>query len=607
MQFLSGTPTKNYFISIFVMVAALFCVFSITVYHYHSRFERLNAWTLYDYETARQSRRLLFDLVDMETGMRGYLLTGQPKFLKPYDAARARLDEHIRKLWEFTKGDRDAHEDIDAWLVRMEKFATLLQKQVELRERGGKGAVSLASLDKQREEMDALRLMMDKNIQDRLKRLQSQIDATQEKRQNFKYILVIGTVLAIGGMMLATMIVIALVERSEKAEKEVGAAEERMLKVMHGIGDGLFDFSLANKTIYYSPAYKAMLGYRDDEHPDTLETFTQLLHPDDQEHALEKYLQNPPQDPQTYSKVIRMRNRDGTWHWILARGVWMRGMSGKVVRLIGTHTDITEQKQREDELEQLNNEMETFSYITSHDLRSPLVNLKGFAGEMERGLEVTKPILDKIAPTLDEKERETLKLVFEEEMPESLHFIKQAVVRMDALTTSVLNISTIGKRVYRFVQVDTQAMVKRCLDALNYEITQKNIEVTCGNLPPLVCDALTLEQIFSNILDNAVKYTDVDTNGKIEIEAKIDGPQVIFSVRDTGRGIQEEDREKIFQIFRRARNTNNVRGLGIGMTFVQASLRRLGGAIWFDSAPGEGTTFYFRLPLRTMTTREEAD
>ena len=88
MQFLSGTPTKNYFISIFVMVAALFCVFSITVYHYHSRFERLNAWTLYDYETARQSRRLLFDLVDMETGMRGYLLTGQPKFLKPYDAAR---------------------------------------------------------------------------------------------------------------------------------------------------------------------------------------------------------------------------------------------------------------------------------------------------------------------------------------------------------------------------------------------------------------------------------------------------------------------------------------------------------------------------------------
>ncbi len=606
MQFLSGTPTKNYFISIFVMVAALFCVFSVTIYHYHSEFDRLNSWTLYNYETARQSRRILFDLVDMETGMRGYLLTGEAKFLKPYHASRARLDEHIRKLWEFTKGDREAHDDIDAWLVKIEKFATLLQRQVELRERGGKGAVRLGALDKQRVEMDSLRELMDANIKERLRKLQVQIDDAQVKRTNFQYILVIGTVLAIGGMLLATMIVVAMVERSEKAEKEIGAAEERLMKAMQGIGDGLFDFNLLTKSIYYSQNYKAMLGYRDDEHPDTVEIFTQLLHPDDQEHALENYLRHPPQDPQTYSKVIRMRNKDGTWHWILARGVWMRGMSGKVVRLIGTHTDITEQKQREEELQQLNNEMETFSYITSHDLRSPLVNLKGFAGEMERGLEVTKPIIDKVASKVDEKERETLRQVFEEEMPESLYFIKQAVVRMDALTTAVLNISAIGKRVYRFVQIDTEAMVKRCLDALNYEISQKDLTVTCGPLPAIVCDALTLEQIFSNILDNAVKYSDPGKHGKIEINAEVEGTQVVFSIRDTGRGIMEEDREKIFQIFRRARNTDNIRGLGIGMTFVQASLRRLGGAIWFDSVPGEGTTFYFRLPMRTMVSREEA-
>jgi len=181
-------------------------------------------------------------------------------------------------------------------------------------------------------------------------------------------------------------------------------------------------------------------------------------------------------------------------------------------------------------------------------------------------------------------------------MPEAIGFIQSSVEKMDKLTGAILDLSRIGRREFHLREIDTALLVKRCLNALAYETGSRKIEIVCGDLPPIVSDSVALEQVFGNVLDNAVKYLDPARPGKIEINAITLSNETIFSIRDNGRGISHQDERKVFDIFRRAGNTGNIRGAGIGMAYVKATLRKLGGRIWFQSQPDIGTVFYVSLP-----------
>lgn len=605
MQLLTRTPGRHYFIAIFLVVSALFVTFSTVIYRYQTEAQYLNDWTLYNYEVVRQSRQVLFDLVEMETGVRGYLLTGKRSFLKPYETARRNLTEHSAQLQRFTKSDPTTPAYLGSWMGKAERFSMMLQHQVE--SVNSNSSISQLALERQREQMESLRQVLESQIQKRLQDLGTQLAASRAKQDNFQYFLMLGATTAIVCMFLVTLAVLALFKRSRRAEESLRTVEGRFLAVMHGIDDGLFDVNLRKRTVYYSPAFKTMLGYGEkDDHPNTFEMFDKLLHPDDQQYSLSYFLEAKAENLTNYSQVYRLRRKDGNWCWVLARAVGLTDGRGRVTRVLGTHTDITEHKRREEALEQLSNEMETFTYVTSHDLRAPLVNMKGFATEMEHALGRIKPVVMREDLPLSDEERQVVTQVLDEDFPESLRFIKKAVERMDALTGAVLNLSKIGKREYVYTPVDSAEIVRRCLDTLSYEISQKHIDVRIEHLPVIVTDALALEQIFSNLIDNAVKYLDPSRPGKIIIAAEEGVNQTVFTVKDNGRGIAESDKDKVFQIFRRARNTESIRGLGIGMAFVQASLRQLGGTIWLYSTPNIGTTFHFRLPKRHVSRLDRA-
>jgi signal transduction histidine kinase len=277
-----------------------------------------------------------------------------------------------------------------------------------------------------------------------------------------------------------------------------------------------------------------------------------------------------------------------------------------MVRLIGTHTDITDQKKREEELRALNTDLENFAYIASHDLRAPLVNLKGFAREMEHSLEVVKPILERAETALSDQDKKQTQQIFERDIPESLKFIQQSVDKMDTLTNAVLNLSRIGRREFVLEAVDTHAITSRCVDGLAYEIGQKNVAVQLDALPVILSDAAAFEQIICNLLDNAVKYLEPTRKGIIKISYQIQNDEIIFSVQDNGRGIEPADRQKVFEIFRRARNAGSERGTGMGLAYVKATLRKLGGSIWFETGD-VGVTFYFKLPVKSAAQPETTE
>jgi len=247
------------------------------------------------------------------------------------------------------------------------------------------------------------------------------------------------------------------------------------------------------------------------------------------------------------------------------------------------------------ELEQSNEEIKQFAYIVSHDLRAPLVNLKGFTAELRAALAVVGSATVAALPHLDEKQQQIVTTALQEDIPEALGFIDSSVTRMDRFINAVLKLSRLGRRELHPEPIDMNDLVQTILETLAHQIEAHRAKVTVGHLPEVIADRTSMEQIVGNILSNAVKYLDPDRAGEIEITAEQSHDATTFQIRDNGRGIAERDMHKVFAPFRRA-GKQDTPGEGMGLAYVQTLIRRHGGRIWVESEPGEGSTFYFTIP-----------
>ena len=136
-------------------------------------------------------------------------------------------------------------------------------------------------------------------------------------------------------------------------------------------------------------------------------------------------------------------------------------------------------------------------------------------------------------------------------------------------------------------------------DTLRHQADERGAVLTIGAVPDLVADRVAIEQIFANVLENAVKYGQPGRPVLIAVHGRQDGPAVVYEVEDNGRGIADRDRERVFELFRRA-GDQTVAGEGIGLAHVRALVRRMGGNVDFQSKPGAGTTFRITLPSQPM-------
>jgi signal transduction histidine kinase len=250
---------------------------------------------------------------------------------------------------------------------------------------------------------------------------------------------------------------------------------------------------------------------------------------------------------------------------------------------------------RTQELEEANHEIRHFVYIVSHDLRAPLVNLKGFSGELRYALNVIRDSSDEVIEHVNPTSRVNMLRALNEDVPEALKFIESAVESMDSFTKAILKLSRMGRLQLELVSVDIAQIVAKTLETLSYQIKQQGIKITIGNLPTITADFVSMEQIFGNIVSNAVTYLEPNRIGEIEITATSTIDETTFRIQDNGRGIEKEDMDKVFAPFRRA-GKQDVPGEGMGLAYVQTLVRRHGGRIWCDSEIGCGTTFTFTIP-----------
>lgn len=251
-------------------------------------------------------------------------------------------------------------------------------------------------------------------------------------------------------------------------------------------------------------------------------------------------------------------------------------------------------EERTADLQTANEELKTFTYIVSHDLRAPLVNIRGFASELGYGLEAVDRIIQDILPQLSDEQRQLLTGALDEDIPEALGFINSSVNRMNNLINAILKLSRLGRRELTFEPIDMAALVQANLETLAHQIERRAANVRVGPLPDIVADRTSMEQIMGNILANAVNYLDPSRPGQIEIYGEANHRETIFHVRDNGRGIAGEDMPKVFELFRRA-GKQDAPGEGMGLAYVRTLVRRHGGQIWCESKLDSGTTFSFSI------------
>jgi len=260
-------------------------------------------------------------------------------------------------------------------------------------------------------------------------------------------------------------------------------------------------------------------------------------------------------------------------------------------------------EERTAELREANNEIQRFAYIVSHDLRSPLVNIMGFTAEIEA---IKNDIFQRVAETEkpdDGTAGSTLEL--SKDFDESLGFIKSSIGKMDRLINSILKLSREGQRTFKPEYVSMDQLIKSITDAVAHQAAEQDAEIIVEPLPPLKSDRLALEQIFSNLVDNALKYSEPGRPGRIRIRGRTENMQAVYEVEDNGRGIAVEDQQRVFDLFRRA-GQQDQKGEGIGLAHTRALVRRLGGFITLRSELGHGSTFIVTLPRRMQENERQA-
>ena len=262
-------------------------------------------------------------------------------------------------------------------------------------------------------------------------------------------------------------------------------------------------------------------------------------------------------------------------------------------------------KERTADLQRANDEIQRFAYIVSHDLRAPLVNVMGYTAELEAGLGTLSALCED--PKLDElASGPGARAAIREDLPESIGFIRTSTHKMDGLIKAILKLSREGQRVLRPEPIDLQEFFQSSIAAVQHRLNESEGQAEIvGQLPVIESDRLALEQVFGNLLDNAIKYTVRDRKPKITIRQRPSlWGAVVIEVEDNGRGIAAEDAERVFDLFRRA-GVQDKQGEGIGLAHVRTLVRRLGGDIVMTSELGKGTTFRVMLPRKLPEKRNE--
>ncbi len=363
----------------------------------------------------------------------------------------------------------------------------------------------------------------------------------------------------------------------KRALHEVEAERARFHFMAESMPQKIFTATPEGEVDYFNPQWMEFTGLTFDQVKGW--GWTQFIHPDDLEGNLREWKRSI-ETGEPFHHQQRFRQADGVYRWHLSRALAMRDGEGRITMWIGSNTDIDEQKEKEEELRRANEDLRQFAYSASHDLQEPIRNVAVYS-------EIVAMRYDKVLDT---------------EGKQFLGFLMEGGQRLARLVDDLLAYTQASLAELRMNPVKAEEALQRSLSALTESIRESGAEVTAESLPEVFMGEVHLQQVFQNLIANAIKYRS-DKPPRIHISVRDDGNMWRFAVKDNGMGIPPEYKEKIFGLFKRLSHDRKHGGTGIGLAICQRIVERYGGRIWLESKPGEGSTFYFSVPKQARPVR----
>ncbi len=383
---------------------------------------------------------------------------------------------------------------------------------------------------------------------------------------------------------------------SDRKKYEIQASK---LKLALGVGKiGIWDWDLKSNYLVWDKNMFLLFDYDEKEFKNSYEDFASRVHPEDIERVA-KEINDCISQKIDFVSEFRLVLRDGTIKYVGAMGTFIYDDEGKAWKMIGSNQDITsikmaeislwetnqalelkvKQRTREledkiQELQEANDDLKSFSYSVSHDLRAPLRALSGFSDAL----------YEKYRDQLGEKGNRWV------------HFIKRNADRMDELIEDILTLSRVTQRPLRKQDVDMRRLIDEVFEENKAVYPGISVRLDIADIKNSIGDEGMIKQLWHNLISNAIKYSSKNELAEIRISCSESDNKVVYAIRDNGVGFEEGYKDKLFLLFQRLHPENEFEGTGIGLTIAKKIVIKHGGEIWAESQPNQGATFYFSLP-----------
>lgn len=543
------------------------------VYSYMSTQRLMDSASLESHATrvVNTAERVVKAMIDMETGQRGYILTGNEDFLEPYYDASANIGHYLDTLDSLTDKHSAQQPKIDSLRVMVDYQNHWIQNVVALRKTGFAEAQAMVATGQGKRNTDAIRKAI-KNIQDtEMQLFRSRSTITDSSVQQFQYSFVglAGVMMIIVAYLFYTINVTLGARNNAERELVTSLKSTRDLYDHAPIGYHSLDangiFVEMNQTELNWLGYSreeviGKIGFRDLLNDQGVKVFKEAF-PEFMKTGFVSDLE---------FELIR---KDGSVLPVILNSTAIRAEDGTYIKSRSTVTDNTDRKKSQDRILDLNRELEGFTYSVSHDLRAPLRSIIGYATILK------EEYYDK----MDDEARRVTEVII------------RNTVRMGQLIDDLLDFSRLGRKQVSITPINMREVVESIVREQTEEIKDRKLAVKILDLEPAKGDLAMIRQVWINLISNALKYSSKKDVSKIEIGSYRKDGKKIYYITDNGAGFDMKYADKLFGVFQRLHKMNEFEGTGVGLALVKTIVKRHGGEVWAESKIDEGAKFYFSL------------
>ena len=579
----SNTGNRWAGLAIPASTALFFCAIVLTIWNFVAAAkDRLRVTS--ESEVVLTLEQLLSATLNIETGSRGYALAGQDQFLDPYHASLATLTEVETKAKEAWNASGRQSGTLDSIIRLVDEKRMSAQRLVAGRDGGFQDARRLALLGDGKSTMDAIRTGI----------LASQDDArktgsavARNERLRSLLLTLAASLTAVGACL--TLGTLAWFRRRQVAQAslELEGAGDRFRTLADNIPQLAWMADRSGEIYWYNRRWYDYTGLSD---ADLRNDGWKKAHDPDMVDGVANRYADAISEGENWQDTFPLRSKSGEYRWFLSLAQPIRNADGEIVRWFGTNTDVTEQRLQREELaaardsaEDANRTKSQFLANMSHELRTPLSAVIGYSEMLEEEVEE----------------------IGEHRLLGDLAKIKANARHLLSLINDVLDISKIeaNKMEIYSETFDVAGMVNDVASTVESLMVKKNNRFTvelADGLGAMHSDVVKIRQVLINLLSNAAKFTEAGEIGlQARKNAQADGDRMVFTVRDTGLGMSEEQVAKLFQRFTQAdvSTTRRFGGTGLGLAITKAFTDMLGGEISISSVPGQGSIFEVSFPV----------